>query len=327
MTRGEHDAERYRLSPEEHERIFVQRIVPKLTRGLQGSERPEAVILGGQPGAGKSAMQSIAERDLSAYGTVLSVVGDDLRDFHPRYQELLVRDDKMAAFYTDRDSGRWIEKLIAHGASRRYNLVVEGTMRVPEKVGATCAGLRGLGYAVEARVLAVNERLSRLGVHQRYEQLLLDRGHARFTLPEAHDAAYRGMLATLEQIEAGRLASRIAVYARGNVLLFAKEFRAGCWSDLEPARRVVERERRRSLAPQEVATYAAGWEQVWARMQARNAPASDVELVRAHRERALKEVHAGWWAQRAFAEMVGEQTFAATKAIAQLNGRNSCRIR
>ncbi len=108
------DADRHRLSADLHEQIFQKRIVPQLTPHARAAESPRAVILGGQPGAGKSALQSAAEREFAPIGGVLAIIGDDLRAFHPRYRTLLRSDDKRAAFYTDRDSALWIEKLIDH---------------------------------------------------------------------------------------------------------------------------------------------------------------------------------------------------------------------
>ena len=78
------EAERHRLSPEQHERIFQRRIVPQLTAHARAVELPRAIILGGQPGAGKSALQSVIEREFAAVGGVLAIIGDDLRAFHPK---------------------------------------------------------------------------------------------------------------------------------------------------------------------------------------------------------------------------------------------------
>jgi hypothetical protein len=147
------EADRYRLSLEDHDRIFREAIVPSLTRGLRGNDSPRATILGGQPGSGKSALQSELERELARASGVLCIVGDDLRLYHPAYTRLLHQDDKTAAYYTDRDSALWIEKLIAHAKEARYNLLVESTMRLATKVSATALDLRAAGYHIDARAI------------------------------------------------------------------------------------------------------------------------------------------------------------------------------
>jgi hypothetical protein len=101
---------------------------------------------------------------------------------------------KTAAFYTDRDTGQWVEKAIAEAKAKRVNLIVEGTMRDGDKVAATMESLREAGYQIDARALAVTSRLSEQGILQRYEKQKAVRDYGRMTTPEAHRAAYDGML-------------------------------------------------------------------------------------------------------------------------------------
>ena len=214
---------------------------------MQPSAQPVAVIFGGQPGAGKSAAVAAAMNEFGSRGGAVEIIGDDLRDYQPHYAWLMERDDKTAAFYTDRDTGRWIEKAIAEGAARRVNLVIEGTMRDGDKVAATMERLRAAGYVIDARALAVNFRLSEQGILQRYEGQKADRGHGRMTAPEAHKAAYDGMLVTLERIERDKLADRVTIYRRGGVAIYTNELHGGQWVRQPQARATMEAERARPV--------------------------------------------------------------------------------
>ena len=177
-----------------HEKIFQEEILPDLFNSVKSIENPIAVIFGGQPGAGKSAAVELATQQLQEYGGCALIIGDDFRDYNPNYAELLKIDDKMAAFYTDRDSGLWVEKSIAYAKNLRCNILIEGTMRVPGKVAETMLSLRESGYIIDARALAVNEKLSWQGVLQRYEkQKSSPRACGRMTTPEAHQAGYDGV--------------------------------------------------------------------------------------------------------------------------------------
>ena len=104
------DPDQYRLSEPEHQRIYEYEIRPVLFRKPVPVHEPVAVILGGQPGAGKSASIVVAVNELAKHGGAVKILGDELRSYHPHYQNLLEKDDKTAAFYTDRDSGLWVEK-------------------------------------------------------------------------------------------------------------------------------------------------------------------------------------------------------------------------
>ncbi|MDY0134402.1 MAG: zeta toxin family protein, partial [Atribacterota bacterium] len=245
------DPQKHQLSEAEHQRIFDERIKPEIFAGAKTLERPTAVIFGGQPGAGKSTGVDAAKNELQSKGGAVEIIGDDMRGFHPSYGSLMAQDDKTAAFYTDRDSGKWVEKAIAEAKRLKVNVVIEGTMRDGNTVAKTMNGLRTAGYEIDARVVAVNYQFSEQGILQRYEAQKADRGAGRMTAPEAHRAAYDGMLATIDRIEGEKLADRLSVYRRGNEVIYTNEVKGGEWVHEPKARAVVQSERDRSMTLQE----------------------------------------------------------------------------
>jgi len=252
--------DQYRLSESEHQAIFERRIQPNIFANAQPSVLPVAVIFGGQPGAGKSAAVDVAIEELDARGGCVQIIGDDLRDYHPKYATLMKADDKTAAFYTDRDTGSWVEKAIAQAKEQRVNLVIEGTMRNSDVVAETMQSLREAGYQIEARALAVNPRLSEQGIMQRYEKQKESRGVGRMTTPEAHQAAYDGMLHTLDRIEKQKLADRVSIYRRGAEVIYSNELQNGHWLRPPAARAAVEAERTRPMTLQERRDYVKGFD-------------------------------------------------------------------
>jgi Zeta toxin len=240
--------DRHRLSEEEHERIFQEDIKPDLFRGTVPSGNPTVVIFGGQPGAGKSAAVDQAVQQLEADGGSVQIIGDDLRMYHPKYSSLMREDDKTAAFYTDKDSGRWVEKSIAYAQSQRVNAVIEGTFRNTEVVANTMASFRAAGYEVDARVLAVNEKVSEQGIHQRYEAQKADRGVGRMTTEKAHRDAYTGLPVTLAWVEEKKLADRVTVMKRGAEIIYTNELKDGEWAKPPEAVAAVVKERDRPLS-------------------------------------------------------------------------------
>jgi len=262
------DPNRYCLGRAEHRAIFESRIKRFCLRNATPAKHPVAIIFGGQPGAGKSATVEAAKNELIPRGGAVEIIGDDLRTFQPHYARLLEEDDKTAAFYTDRDTGLWVEMLIDAAKARRTNIVIEGTMRDHAKVAATLKGLRTAGYQTEARILAVNPRLSEQGILHRYEKQKLAMGFGRMTTPEAHQAALDGMLATVTRIEEDRLADRVTVCRRGNVVIYSNEFSEGEWMHEPRAAAVIMEERGRSMTLEEMRGYVQGFGEL-ARMLAR----------------------------------------------------------
>jgi hypothetical protein len=326
------DANRYRLTTSQHEQIFREEILPDLTSRLQAVKQPRAAILGGQPGAGKSALQSALEHELAPGGGVLSIVGDDLRAYHPRYRALMRADDKTAAFYTDRDSAGWIEKLIEHAKAMRFNLVIESTMRVSDKNCATAESLRNVDYTTEAHVLAVHRTWSILGIHQRYEAMLRVHGHARFTLQKSHDEAYAGMLKTIDDLERRQLVDHVVVYKRGNVTLYESNSALSRRAQPGAAHAAIERERRREWTAPELFEVSREWKRIWTARSQRYAARADIEFARKWYAHALLAIRCEPKAQRELARELSprdydeSQRFAAGAAFAELQRNKAVQL-
>jgi len=307
--------EQHRLSKEEHQAIFEKRIVSEIFSQAKSSNQPVAVIFGGQPGAGKSASVDNAMDELSKRGGAAQIIGDDLRDYHPKYAKLMEADDKTAAFYTDRDTGRWVEKAIAQAKARRVNIVIEGTMRDSGKVAETMQSLRAAGYTIDARALAVHERLSEQGILQRYEHQKADRGVGRMTTPEAHRAAYEAVPATLERIERERLADRVTLYRRGGEEIYRNELKNGQWQQPPRAREALEAERARMMTSEEAYQYAVGWETLAQQLEepARKATEQEKIAIRERHDAAIQQA-------TEISPYVGKLLAARSEAVKRLAG-------
>lgn len=271
------DPDKHQLSETKHEKVF-ERIKADVFAHAKTADHPVAVIFGGQPGSGKSAALSKAMAELVPRGSAVEIIGDDFRGYHPAFGRLMAQDDKTAAFYTDRDTGHWVEKAIAYAKQQRMNIVIEGTMRDSNKVAETMTSLRAAGYEIDARALAVNSRLSWQGVMQRYEKQKLDRGNGRMTAPHSHQAAYDGMPVTLKRIEREKLADRVTLYRRGAEVVYANTLQDGQWVQPPEAAQALERERNRPMSVREAQGYAQGFDAISAQMKRPDRRASGEEL-------------------------------------------------
>ena len=282
----------YCLFEEQHDLIFHQEIKPTLFKKVKPSDNPVAIIFGGQPGAGKSKALTSALSQFVAENKPALIIGDELRIYHPEYEVLLVRDDKTAAFYTDQDTGRWIEKAITHAKALRCNVVIEGTMRVPEKVAETAISLRSNGYKVIASALAVNQRLSWQGVIERYEKQRAVWGYGRMTTPESHETSYNKMLETLEHIENKKLADQIILYRRGGIVIYENKLNNGHWESAPLARATVEVERERPWSLSEKRNYAQRFDQIVELLKnpRRRATQNEIKTIEALREEAHRQI-------------------------------------
>lgn len=232
------DAERLRAIFEEEIRFGLDDVAP----ALAGAE-PLLVIVGAQPGAGKSREIS---RVRSQHPEATKVIGDDLRVFHPDYRRLLRSDPLRMPEVTAKASGAWVEMSIAYLRERRRSVILETTMRQPAVVEGTVRAFREAGYRIEVRALAVPLEVSRLGTVSRYFEAVREHGSGRWTPSQAHEDASGRMLDTLGKIIGDGLVDHVVVADRGGRILHDRDVdaRATAVVDAVEAVRAVEAGRR-----------------------------------------------------------------------------------
>lgn len=182
------------------DRVYHASVRDALFAGAVPAATACVVIVGGQPGAGKTAATLVARRELAGAGEGVAYInGDELRPYHPHYEQLLAADKSTAADRTSEDVGLWVERGIREAAAAKFHAVIETTMRQPAVVARTAAMFAGAGHVVELRVLVVDPELSRLGIYQRFARSLDQSESApRFTLARYHEEALARMPDTLD---------------------------------------------------------------------------------------------------------------------------------
>jgi Uncharacterized protein conserved in bacteria len=137
-----------KLPVDEHERIFNEEIVPKIGLSEKSSpEHPKAVILAGQPGAGKGGLAKMAERELS--GNVVKIDPDELRDFHPHVNEFRNTHPYNWSGLTHPDASQWAEELLKATVDGKKNLIFDTTLSDGEWSAGLIKDLQARGYEVE----------------------------------------------------------------------------------------------------------------------------------------------------------------------------------
>lgn len=191
------DPEAYRLDEPDLDAIFADSIAPTLFAGGGSSSPPLLVLIGAQPGAGKTRL-SAAIRQRSAE-PILEISGDELRAFHPRYHELLRLHPSAMPDGTTQASGAWVERSIDYAIDHQISVLVEGTFRRPHVPRDTAQRFHRNGFRVQVNLLAVSPEISRLSIAERFV-VDAQSGGARFTSVEAHDTALFALPATLRAL-------------------------------------------------------------------------------------------------------------------------------
>ena len=175
-------------------------------------EVPQAYLLGGQSGAGKTTLHKVIGRALD--GNAIVINGDAYRKRHPRFAELQEAYGDDAVEHTALWAGKMVEALVSTLSSLGYNLVIEGTLRTSEVPLATARLLRERGYDVSLALMAVKPEISLVSCQLRYEQMRLAGTVPRATDPAHHRKIVDQIVENLAVLEQSGAFDDIALYDR-----------------------------------------------------------------------------------------------------------------
>ena len=182
-----------------------------------GEVEPYLVILGGQPGSGKSSAIEIIEAKYSRNIIVLN--GDDFKPSYPNYDDKVVHDSLSTSKEVQPYSNYVVDQLKDDYSNKKFNIVIEGTMRTSEVPLNTIKAFKNKGYKAEAYVVASNYYASRKGCLLRMEKEILYTGLGRAVPIDLHDEAYKNIPQTLQKLFGSQELENITVLARDGTVL------------------------------------------------------------------------------------------------------------
>lgn len=127
--------------------------------------RPTLHYVTGLPGAGKSTVVGLMERE-----NTLIVNFDDLRVYHPRYADHVKNDPVNAAARIDIAIERLIGWLCQEAAAEKINVILDDAAMGKEITKAILLPFEAAGYDIRATIVAVPASTARGSVMKRFEQ-------------------------------------------------------------------------------------------------------------------------------------------------------------
>lgn len=259
----------YKLSDEEHSLVF-EKIKADFLNNSLSIVSPKVVITGGQPASGKGKLARDSIDQFKDKGGSVIIDPDQLRAYHPKYNELQKLDDKTSSGFTHHDAKKWSLELIEEAISHKKNIVLDQTSADFQTLKNTVQNFRDKGYKdVELKIMAVPEITSRQGIYHRYEmeKALYETG--RFVNIDIHSEIYHKLENTIEQLKDEPIVDKLTVYDRHYNAIEQKDFKA---------------ERERPFSDQERQQHEYKWFKVIEAMQTRFAPYTEVEIVKGLQE-------------------------------------------
>lgn len=187
------------LDNKTHDRIFREVIVPN--SGLNETSpqvKPRAIILAGQPGAGKGNLERVARSELRY--DVVTIDPDALRDGHTDVDEFRAARPYTWADDTHEDASRWSKELRSAATEGRRHVIADTTLGNAESAERLIKELQGKGYEVEIRAIATHRIESELGVDVRFTSGVAERGHGRYVPASVRADVYEKLPANLDHV-------------------------------------------------------------------------------------------------------------------------------
>ncbi len=245
----------HRLSADEHKWVFDELIVPSLLGRITPQEKPVAVYVVGQPGAGKTRAAQMVRRTLRSPA---HITGDDFKFSHPDYLQLLREEPRTASARIRADYRAWQAQAEAYVRERRGDVVIEVTPSSAAGFVADASLYRQAGYRVELVVLAVRAADSRQGTAARYTKVSRRGVPARFTTVVGHDAHFAVLPQVVAMAEQLSVVDEVLVMRRDTHPLYRNaQDGQGRWAGRPAAELALVAEQARPYTLEEAARFWA----------------------------------------------------------------------
>lgn len=249
------------------EEIFQGPILDDLYDDLQQlavpvarEQRPELVMVVGQPGAGAAVahLQFIQGDYMHPAGIaregehpdgIVSIDLESYRTYHPDYEKLRRTRPQDLHAATDADTLWWQNRAADYVRARRYNVLIERDWDGADPVLLTAERFAGAGYDVRVAALAVPAAMSRLVLVESFTRQAEASGSGRWTSAERHDAGYAATAQVLQRAEQSEAVSRVTVHSRDGIVHDKQREPNGRWPARSPGAVGVLSEVREAVLP------------------------------------------------------------------------------
>ena len=207
---------RYQLTEDEFETMYKKAELLTFSNISPEKCKPFAIMLGGQPGAGKTGLVLKTKKEFEKAGKDLIVF--DLDSYRGLYKDAIEIAREYPELYseiTGKASGKVMERLSDKAIREGYNFVMEGTMGKSAYTIDVLLDMK-VDYNIIARVMAVSNVESLLSIFERYIEMKKTMGIGRITTVESHNLKYDNFPKVVSTLEKRNIP--VEVYERSDSL-------------------------------------------------------------------------------------------------------------
>jgi predicted ABC-type ATPase len=183
-----------------HQDIFQKKILSDYDLESRTSQaNPKAIILAGQPGAGKGGLVSAARNELLK--DVVVIDPDALREYHPNIKQLQSEHPYTWSGDTHADASQWAQELRTAAIDGKKNIIIDTTLGSGKNAVEMIKDLQARGYEVEVRAIATHRLESELGVDERFTRDIDKKGFGRYVPEEVRTKVCEALPGNLDLVQ------------------------------------------------------------------------------------------------------------------------------
>lgn len=204
----------YAITKEDFLKMCMQAREDTFKNHFPNQGKPTAIFIGGQPGAGKSALVIKTKKEfLETQKDIIIFDLDMYRGLYKNSVEIAKKYPNLYSEITGKVAGRILEKMSTEAIQNGYNFIIEGTMGKPVYT-LDVLQKSSREYNIIVKTLAVSKEESLLSIHERYIEMKKSMGIGRMTKIENHNSKYDNFTNVVDSIECSGI--EVEVYERSN---------------------------------------------------------------------------------------------------------------
>ncbi|WP_180988665.1 MULTISPECIES: zeta toxin family protein [unclassified Variovorax] len=248
------------MSDRELRRLYDRCVAPDLLAEAQAADRPVAMIVAGQPGAGVSyAAVQLRKQLVQTVATAAHVSMNRLRAYHPAWAAggdiPPVSADRIAS-----DCKTWLSRLMEEAQKKSLNLVAEIETVDVKVMPKVAAELRHSGYVVQAVFVGTSREESRLAMLAGYE--MRRRAGLAVEQPsvQKHELAFANVRVLLGTMEHRRAVDGLRMITHDGAQIYESRVIDGDINRLPRAQETLDVLLDQPRSPRELVQFAMRWE-------------------------------------------------------------------
>lgn len=222
------DPHSFNITDKEREDVYAK-VFKRFVEGKPSLRLPRLVLVGAQPGAGKSRLAEIARKKLKSLGVPVEADIDDVRPDYPDVDKIFeVQPFKMSAVI-NKECWGWTSHLLLDARRAKNNVIYQATIRQANRIEDLIKEFQKEGFSVDLYLVATNAKQSVHGIFKRFEDNIEDMESGINVVPRwvpipFHNAVYRAFPQNADYLAENAKIERVGIFSReGRELYFSED--------------------------------------------------------------------------------------------------------